>query len=370
MVKALYLHIPFCSRRCPYCDFTSFTGSEEMIPDYLTLLPEEARLYADYPHRIETLYVGGGTPSVLAPESIGALVDELHRVLDLSALKEFTVECNPENYSYREFRELLSIGVNRVSIGVQSFTPKGLRTLGRSHSAEKAVEAVISAREAGFENVSLDLIYGYPDQEPSDLRQELRWIEELRPTHLSAYLLTLHEGTPLHLRVHRGELSLPSEEELCRLHGILSDGLRELGYERYEISNWSLPGYRCRHNLVYWNLEEFFGLGVSAWGFVEGRRYCNLKDLAGYRRRILEGKRPLKTEIPLSEEELFEEFLMLRLRLRRGLPHRYRHLIPPHLRGFFEEGGEGIGIREEYLLLSDEIITEVLLYNSHRNARR
>lgn len=370
MVKALYLHIPFCSRRCPYCDFTSFAGRERRIPDYLTLLPEEARLYADYPRRIETLYIGGGTPSLLAPGSIALLVEDLHKVLDLSAVEEFTLECNPEDYSYREFRELLGIGVNRISIGVQSFTEKGLRALGRIHGAGRAVEAVISAQEAGFENVSVDLIYGYPDQEPQDLYRELEWIEKLRPAHISAYLLTVHEGTPFHLRVRRGEISLPPEERLCHIHEILSNGLRELGYERYEISSWSLPGRRCRHNLVYWNLEEFFGLGVSAWGFVDKKRYCNLKDLEDYTRKIREGKRPLEKEILLSEEELFEEFLILKLRLRRGLPRGYSHLIPPYLRDFFEEGEEGTGIKEEHLLLSNEIITEVLLYNSHRNIRR
>jgi len=267
MVKALYVHIPFCSHKCPYCDFVSLTGGSEDMPEYTQLVEREALLLA---------------------------------------------------------------------------------------------------REAGFENINVDLIYGYPGQRAEDLLEELEWIEKLRPAHVSAYLLTPHRETPLWLRLGRGEISLPSEDEIDCIYRTLWTGLKALGYERYEISNWALPGRRCEHNLAYWNMEEFLGMGVSAWGFLQNRRYGNLRNITAYRKALLSGKRPIEREIHLSGEELAEEFLMLRLRLKRGLPLSYRHLIPDHLLTFFEEESDGIGIKEEYMLLADEIIGEVLLYNSHR----
>jgi len=369
MVKALYVHIPFCSERCPYCDFVSFTLKGADLRRYVDLVLREAELYRDLPLRIETVYLGGGTPSLLPPRDIARLLEGLCSVLKADPV-EVTVECNPESYGYREFRELLKAGVNRVSIGVQSFTRKGLEVLGRKHRAESAVRSVTAAREAGIGNVSIDLIYGYPGQTTADLEEDLRAVEKLRPTHLSAYLLTLHRGTPLEREVRGGRLRLPDEEELHRIHSTLLTVLREMGYRRYEISSWALPGYECRHNLVYWRMEEFLGLGVSAWGFYEGRRYANLRDPRAYARSVMEGKRPVERELTLSEEEREEETLMLGLRLREGLPKESWGLIPPELRLFFEEGERGIGIREEYMLLSDEIIAEVLLYNSHRKVRR
>jgi len=365
MVKGLYVHIPFCSYKCPYCDFVSITGT---FPhkDYIDAIFKEARLYRDTERKIETLYLGGGTPTLLDPELIAKLIDSLDRMLDLSGVKEITVECNPETYRREEFRRIREAGVNRLSIGVQSFLEKGLKALGRKHSVEDSIRAYFEAKEAGFENVNIDLIYAYPGQKAEDMERELEVVERLKPEHLSAYMLTPYEGTPLGAQVLSGRLKLPSEEETSEIYDRLWRGLKALGYRRYEISNWAKECYECRHNMIYWRMEEFLGLGVSAWGFLNGERYGNTKNLKSYMDSVMSGRSPVSMRVKLTERDRFEEFVMLRLRLKRGLPKNMGHLIPDHLTGFFEEGGEGIGIKEEHMLLANEIIAEVLLYNSDR----
>ncbi len=366
MLKALYVHIPFCSYKCPYCDFVSLVDPPVNPNDYIDLLIEEAKLYSNTDRRIETLYLGGGTPTLLEPDQIGYTIEGLDRVLDLSKVREITVECNPETYRKKDFKRLRSFGVNRLSIGAQSFTEKGLKALGRKHSVRDILRCYEEAMEAGFENINVDLIYAYPGQKPEDIDRELELLERLRPEHVSAYMLTPYENTPLGVSIKGGLIETPQEEELERLYERLWRGLKSLGYSRYEISNWSLKGFECRHNLVYWSVEEFLGLGVSAWGFVGGRRYGNTKNILLYAKAVREKKKPVCEELYLSDADIFEEFIMLRLRLKEGLPHSFRGLIPHHLWPFFEEGKNGIGIREEFMLLSNEIIAEVLVYNSHR----
>lgn len=366
MIKALYVHIPFCSYKCPYCDFVSFVESSADYREYVNLLVEEAELYSQLELGLKTLYIGGGTPTLLSPDLIGDLIERLDRVMDLSEVEEITVECNPETYRMEDFKRLVEFGVNRLSIGAQSFTKKGLVSLGRRHGIEDTLRAYEEAREAGFENVNLDLIYAYPEQTPDDVDTELEWINRLRPEHISAYMLTLYPNTHMGLEVRKGLLEIPKEEKLTLIYDRLWKSLKSLGYSRYEISNWALRGFECRHNLIYWSLEEFLGIGVSAWGFAKGRRYRNIRSVPKYTEMIRKRLKPIEKEFGLSERDLFEEFVMLRLRLKEGLPHGYEELIPPHLETFFEKGERGIGIKEEYMLLSNEIITEVLLYNSDR----
>ncbi|WP_457600327.1 radical SAM family heme chaperone HemW [Hydrogenivirga sp.] len=368
MVRGIYVHIPFCSYKCPYCDFTSVVKSPIDHHGYVDLLLKEAELYRDEPVKAETLYIGGGTPTLMRPELIGRLIDGLVKTFNLSSLKEITVECNPETYRYGEFKSLLGFGVNRLSVGVQSFTEKGLRSLGREHSVEDSVRAITDAREAGFDNLNVDLIYAFPGQTPEDILAEMGALEELKPEHVSAYMLTAYEDTPLGASVRRGGLSLPEEETLEGIYDTLWKSLKSLGYERYETSNWAKEGRECRHNLLYWTMEEFLGLGVSAWGFLKGKRYGNTKNIGSYTRSVSSGTRPVESVVILTEEELFEEEIMLKLRLKWGLRVEERKLIPEHLMSFFEESKGRLGIREEFALLSNEIITEVLLYNSHRNS--
>ena len=358
--KGIYVHIPYCSVKCPYCDFVSVTRPVVDPEEYIDLLLKEARLYKDLEVRIETLYFGGGTPSLLKPSQIGRIVEGLSAVFDLSHLEEVSLECNPRDYSYGDFKELLKVGVNRLSIGVQSFTEKGLKVLGREHGVEDSVRTFYRAREAGFENINVDLIYAYPNQKRGDVEVELEFVERLAPDHVSAYMLTPHTSTPLGQDILGGRVSVPQEEELEEIYRTLWKGLKAIGYERYEISNWSKAGKECKHNLLYWKMEEFLGLGVSAWGFYGGKRYANLRNLVGYAKVLSEGKSPVEVEISLSERDLLEERIMLALRLKWGLSDDLWRYIPFHLHGFFDRKGDRYGIKEEFMLVANEIIAEVL----------
>lgn len=353
MIRAIYVHIPFCSYRCPYCNFVSLTNSPISPEDYVDLVIKEAKLYGDMRVSPESLYFGGGTPTLLKPSLLGRLMEGLSGCFDFSNLREVTVERNPETYSLKELKALRDMGINRLSIGVQSFTEKGLRALGRKHTREDVIRAYEESVEAGFDNINLDLIYAYPGQSVEDVEEEIRWLGILKPRHVSAYMLTPH---------------LPDEETLSSIYDALWKGLRALGYRRYEISNWALEGGECVHNLFYWTREEFLGLGLSAWSFYGETRYGNTKNILTYAEALQEGRKPTESVVRLGEEERFEEFLMLCLRLREGLPYALEHLIPAELEPFFEKGERGIGIKEEFMLLANEIISEVLVYNSHRKA--
>jgi len=355
MVKGIYLHIPFCTRKCPYCDFTSFSSAPLSPEEYIELLIHEISLYGSVPAQLKSVYFGGGTPSILKPNQIGKLLEEIDRVFGLGSVEEITVECNPENYSYGEFKELLSFGVNRLSFGVQSFTAKGLKALGRNHTVERAVKTVKEAKDSGISFINVDLIYGWEGQKEEDILIDLEMLSSLPVDHLSWYLLTLYEDTPM----ARRNPNLPDEEQISLFHELIRKGLKELGFKRYEVSNWAKPGKECKHNLLYWSMEEFLGFGVSAWGFYGRKRYGNVKSLQAYAKLLKEGRKPVYREIFLDEEEFEKEYIMLSLRLVRGLPESYRKFIPDHLREFFTERGR-VAVKEEFFLLLNEITAEFL----------
>ncbi|AAC07371.1 radical SAM family heme chaperone HemW [Aquifex aeolicus] len=360
MIKALYVHVPFCSYKCPYCDFLSLVNSPVSVRDYLSALKREINLYRELDVKLETLYFGGGTPTLLKPEELGEIIEEIDKVFGLSGVKEITVECNPETYRKKEFEELKKLGVNRISVGVQSFTEKGLRVLGRKHTVKDSLECLESLFEAGIENVNVDLIWGWPTQSLKDLEVELEHLKKFPVKHVSAYLLTLYEDTPMGLAFKRGEFKPLEEEEVVELHKMLSEGLRELGFKRYEISNWAKEGFECRHNLVYWKMEEFLGVGVSAWGFYENVRYGNTKNISKYVKFLKEDKKPVEFRVQLDETELEKERIMLGLRTTEGIEEKYLKFVPEYLRDFFEVKGGRLRIKEEHLLISNELITEVL----------
>lgn len=359
MVKGVYIHIPFCSYKCPYCDFLSLTNSPITPEAYLELLKKEISSYKDAPTRIETVYFGGGTPTLLKPKEIGKILEELDRVFGLSSVKEITIECNPETYRKKEFKEVKELGVNRISVGGQSFTEKGLRALGRRHGVKDTYECIESALSSGIENLSVDLIFGWSGQTLKDLEEDLKAVPSLPLRHLSWYLLTPYEETPLGEEILRGRVGIPSEEEITKIHAFISEGLKELGFKRYELSNWAKEGWECRHNLLYWKMEEFLGFGVSAWGFVGEERYGNTRSILKYQDFLRKGLKPVEHKIKLDEVEKEKERIMLALRLTEGLPKEYERFIPEHIREFFEIG-DRVRIKEEYFLVSNELISEVL----------
>ena len=362
MRGGIYIHIPFCSYKCPYCDFFSVAGKENYIRDYIKAVLKEAQLREGQLSKPETLYLGGGTPSLLSPEYIEFLLEGLDNILDLSEVSEITLEANPESLSYQKLKGFRKAGVNRLSIGVQSFTEKGLSVLGRKHTAEDSARAFLMARDAGFENINLDLIWGWHGQTRENLLTDLQKVRELSPEHLSAYLLTYYSTTEMGKALKNGLLKPTDEDKIAELYDTLCTELRGEGLVHYEISNWAREGRECIHNLLYWSMEPFLGLGSGAWGMVDGVRYGNIKNIERYIELISRGDLPEYTRAPVEEEER----IMLGLRTSKGI-EKYNVRIPEHLRDFFERVENRIRIKEEMWLLSNEIISEVLVYNSNLN---
>ena len=316
----LYLHVPFCRAKCPYCDFYSLPGALSLVTDYLKALKKEIALWAPEVanYRLVTFYAGGGTPSLLPPEFYATLFETLEAFFCLE-LKELTLEANPEGLSLKTLQAYREIGFNRLSLGVQSLDPRGLGILGRRHGVAEVRRAVLLAREAGFENLSLDLIFAWPGQDLSILAQELEALLELAPEHVSCYELTLEPHTPLARQVASGELSLPPEETVVEMYALIQKTLKRYGFFRYEISNYARAGYQCQHNRFYWERRPFLGLGPAAASHVGETRYKNAEDLRAYLEALAQGKFPPREEEHLSKEAAFREAVVLGLRLLEGV---------------------------------------------------
>lgn len=313
----LYVHFPFCVQKCAYCDFPSFSGLEEAMPAYAQALKNEMRVWAareDF--RVETMYLGGGTPSIFPPALMGEVLSEARRLFSFAPEAECTCECNPGTVEPEFLSVLRENGVNRLSLGAQASQPRLLRALGRIHSWPQVADAVRLSREAGFHNLNLDLMLGLPGQTAADAAETLAAALALSPTHLSCYGLIVEEGTPLAARVQAGEWALPDEEieraeyELCR------ETLARHGFAQYEISNFALPSYACRHNLDCWSRKEYLGVGSAACGFLGNQRYRNAPDPRAY----LRGEPP--EIMPLSPEDARFESVMLGLRTMRGVSEK------------------------------------------------
>ncbi|WP_448587428.1 radical SAM family heme chaperone HemW [Thermocrinis sp.] len=354
MVEGLYFHIPFCSNKCPYCDFVSFVSAPS--EEYLDLLKREIELYSDLEFDLRTIYFGGGTPSLVPVQ----LWKRFFKLLNLEGVQEITIECNPENYRREDFEELLSLGVNRLSFGVQSFSERNLRFLGRWHSSVDSIRAVHQAHLAGFENISIDLIYGLPGQGLRELKEELKVVKDLPITHLSAYLLTPYEDTLFGKLWQQGELKLPSDQEIEEMFLFLSDELSSMGFIHYEISNFAKEGFECKHNLIYWTHREFLGLGVSAWSFVNRRRFGNYKNLELYKNSLLKGVKPVDKEEVLEGEELLKDYFFVALRTRYGVPRSFLNSVPEELREFFFEDEHSIRLTKRGWLLINEVLIKLI----------
>ncbi len=319
----LYIHVPFCAQRCSYCDFYTQTNLR-LRSAYLSALIRELEMRrAQLPHgdSIKHLYFGGGTPSLLSPGELQQVIDAIRQLYPLSAGGEWTIECNPDDIT-RDYAEALrGVGFNRVSMGVQSFQESDLQFLNRRHSAQQVYSAVDDLHSAGFDNLSLDLIYGLPGQTEASLQDNLSRILSLQVPHISAYHLIYEEGTPLTRMRDRGMVSEVSEDESLRLLELLTETLTRAGYEHYEVSNFALPGCYAQLNTGYWMGEPYLGLGPSAHSF-DGlsTRSDNVASIRDYTTSILEqGVLPQSTE-HLSPTDLRHEMLMVRLRTQWGLP--------------------------------------------------
>ena len=312
----LYLHIPFCKAKCAYCDFYSLPRSEEKMDAYVAALTahltETAPMAAG--HTVDTVYFGGGTPSYLGPERIGKLLQTVKKQYRVAKDAEITLEANPDSlFDWKDLRALRRLGLNRISLGVQSSDDATLRALGRIHTWQQVVEAAETVRRAKIPDLSLDLIYGLPDQTMAQWEKTLSDAVSLSPDHISCYGLKLEEGTPLWQR--RDSLALPDDETQADMYLFAVEYLQNLGYRQYEISNFARPGHESRHNLKYWTLGEYAGFGPGAHSDFGNVRYAYVADLDMY----LQGRLILSESETMGETEREREYIMLSLRTAAGL---------------------------------------------------
>lgn len=331
----VYLHLPYCAQLCPYCDFNVFHLSKARWQDMASALANELRFFAPpfAPGRLRTLYFGGGTPSLAPVAVVEALLTAVDQQFSLAGVQEVTLEADPGTIDESKLRQLRQLGVNRLSLGAQSFTDKTLRTLGRLHSALHAVELIEAARRAGFEQLSVDLIAAVPGQTEEDLRHDLHVLLRLAPEHISVYGLTYEPGTAFSRRRDAGRLQPVAEELEASMLAEVGRALEEAGYRRYEISNFARQGFEAQHNSSYWQGRAYLGVGPGAHSFVGRRRWGGIRDHSAYLRRwadvVTDERSP--TALPLmpsadtdfaeelSAGQLLAERLMTGLRLRRGL---------------------------------------------------
>ena len=333
----VYIHIPFCKSKCFYCDFPSYAGREAFMGDYVKALVKEIETIGAL--RVEaagtpaTIYIGGGTPSLLPMELLETLLAALRRIFieadfpqgerareraEAGAV-EYTLECNPGTVDLDKLKLCRMLGVNRLSFGVQSFDDRLLRRIGRIHTGLEAMRSLHLARIAGFDNISMDLMYGLPEERLEDFRHDLQAMAELSPEHISVYGLQLELGTAFYQMQEKGRLTLPSDEETEAMYDLMADFLPEKGYERYEISSFAWPGRQSRHNLSYWQDAEYLGLGAAAHSYLGAMRYENTHDILAYIEGIRAGESVRRLEEQVTEKAHKEEFCFLALRTREGI---------------------------------------------------
>lgn len=311
----LYIHIPFCVRKCAYCDFLSAPGSEEAKASYTKALLREIEAVKTEKREVSSIFVGGGTPSALSPSLMGDIFEKIHESFSVAQDAEITIEANPGTLSKEKLFLYKNAGINRLSLGLQSPEEAELKSLGRIHTYEEFLESFSLAREAGFQNINVDLMCALPDQTYEGWIRNLRTVAALHPEHISAYSLIIEEGTPFAKR----KLNLPDEDTEYRMYEDTAGILEEYGYEQYEISNYAKKGLVCRHNIGYWTRKEYLGLGLgtaSLWG---NQRFSNTSDFSAYLKESGSPEKIRENRETLSLEDEMSEFMFLGLRMTEGV---------------------------------------------------
>ena len=316
----IYIHIPFCVRKCDYCDFYSLCVDEMTMDHYLKALKAHLTETAatSQCYQVDTIYFGGGTPSYFGGERIAEVIQLIERKYKLAEFCEVTVECNPDSVTRAMLRTLRKAGVNRLSIGLQSIHDEELEAIGRVHDFTRAESAYKAAREAKFDNISLDLIYGLPGQTFASWKESVEKVIELDPEHLSCYGLKVEEGTPL-WEYYDDYPPMADDDMQADMYAWMVERLKKAGYQQYEISNFAKPDFQSQHNLKYWRGEEYLGFGPSAHSFISGRRYSFVRDLELYVKGVMGGGSIIDESEQISREELSREYIMLRMRTMEGI---------------------------------------------------
>lgn len=319
LTDAAYIHIPFCKKICHYCAFNKYFYDGQPIDQYLIGLDTEMSLYPiDRTQPMDTIYVGGGTPSCLNLEELTQLLDSIQQRLPYDAQTEYTFEVNPGELTPEKCRLLWDYGVNRISMGVQTFNDKLLRTIGRNHRQHHIYQCIEWLRQAGFENLSIDLIFRLPGQTLADFDESLTKALSLELPHYSLYSLIIENQTVFQQLMREGKLPLPSEDVDADMFQLAIDRLAERGIHQYEVSNFAMDGYQSRHNLKYWQSRDYYGFGAGAHGFLNGTRYYNHGPVHHYLKQTRQQLRPVIDELALEPTDLMEEYLFLALRMNRG----------------------------------------------------
>jgi oxygen-independent coproporphyrinogen-3 oxidase len=368
MAEYLYIHIPYCIRKCIYCDFLSLPFDEQEAQRYVRSLCRELEIKRDAAGELRTIYIGGGTPTLLPEDCFKMLFRCLSRNFNFSPEIEISVEANPGTVNASKTENLLSLGINRMSVGIQSFHDEELKTLGRIHTADEALEAIDLLKKAGMKNFSIDLMYGIPGQTMETWKKTLSQATSLLPAHISSYELTPEEGTPLSRLIKEHTIRMPEEDLILEMYDHAIDFLKSKGYEHYEISNFALPGARCIHNLNYWDRGDYIGAGAGAHSFIQGVRSRNTDHVSMYIDSLTNDIIPEAGTTKITTEEALKEFIFLGLRKTEGIALKEAEKMRPDFLGACAElidsghlavKGDHLRITRKGLPLSNMVIVRL-----------
>lgn len=318
----VYIHVPFCKKKCNYCDFYSVKWNDEWETKYTEAVIDEIKSYKEmlgHKYIVDTVYFGGGTPTIIKPSNLKSILDSISIVADIDTEAEISMEANPNTLTDENLKQYRETGINRLSIGIQSLNDEILKKIGRIHNSKEALEAIDRARKHGFENINADAMFNIPVQTTSDIEDTLTRIIERGVKHISFYSLKLEKGTPLYSMEQKNLITMPDEDEERNMYYKGRFVMEKSNLFQYEISNFAVEGFECRHNLKYWNQEEYIGIGPSAHSFMNSIRYSNPSDLNLYCKNSIENNFNRIIQEEMNKEELMFEYIMLRLRLTEGL---------------------------------------------------
>ena len=370
---SFYIHIPYCIKRCGYCDFNTYTPSElqdgaslEVVSnDYIDAVLQELAAAPTDP--VPTIFFGGGTPSLLQAHDLGRVIAAVKARNGLTPDWEITLEANPDSVTAEKLAEYLQVGFNRISFGMQSAKPHVLAVLDRTHNPANVEKAITMARTAGFKSISVDLIYGTPGESLKDWRETVENALSLDIDHISAYALIVETGTKLAAQIKRGDLTMPNDDLMADMYLLVDQMCEAKGLTWYELSNWSKPGHQCRHNIAYWENKNWWGLGPGAHSHIDAKRFWNVKHPTTYKQKVFAGETPILDSEQLTAEQLKDESILLGIRMREGLqiellePHQMEVLALYRDNGFIELQADRVILSPAGRLIADRIVREITI---------
>jgi oxygen-independent coproporphyrinogen-3 oxidase len=373
---AVYVHMPFCQRKCYYCDFISFSNENQRIDEYVNFLLMEMNWYKPYlkGYSVKTIFIGGGTPSFVDGKHIKRIIEFIREKYNAENVEEITLEANPGTLNREKLALYKKAGINRISLGVQTLNDKLLKSIGRIHNSEDAVESIKLIKEMGFANVNVDLMFGLPNQTIEDCISTLEAVVDLGVEHISYYSLILEENTPIYRWYEEGRINFPDDDMDRKMYHEGVKFLKSRGFKHYEISNFSKPGYECKHNLFYWQIKPYVGFGMAAHSNVENNRFCNFTDFKDYFSSLREGKAPILDAEYIDLNMEMAEYMIMGLRLIDGVDKNefkkrfgkdlndvYGHVIEKYVKeGLLEENSTNVRFTEKGIDLSNVVYVDLL----------